>query len=403
MVSPQNVYSIVKDVINTKYYDEKYEATVEDNTLTPNIYWIHTDAMMSFDGVQKYFKFNNIEFKEYLKTENFQINENAFLVAGHKTQNALAALYNPDYYDNFLKEYLYELEEVHLGNKISTPYNISTKELAYKRINSELLTSLKEKNYTTVAISKFNNYSSLNTDVFYDFYNYSLGHWHFTETEELRKIAQKSIDKIEISYRLNQIKEGLAYTIFSSYTNTIIPYEYELLDYNILNTSDYPTINDTKYWQIKAILKSLEDSKKIETNKFVFIDYDLNHTQLSFDGIGNVLEPYDYMNINRYIENYIYSYRLLMEMINYIKANDSEAIIVVQSDHGLHTFEDEFLQTYFGITIQEVREIRNSVMNAIYVPEKYQNGDEKYLSNPLNISRYLINNYVGKNYEYLKY
>ena len=41
-------------------------------------------------------------------------------------------------------------------------------------------------------------------------------------------------------------------------------------------------------------------------------------------------------------------------------------------------------------------------MNAVYIPEKYQNGDEKYLSNPLNISRYLVNNFVGDNYTYLE-
>ena len=35
------------------------------------------------------------------------------------------------------------------------------------------------------------------------------------------------------------------------------------------------------------------------------------------------------------------------------------------------------------------------------IPDKYKNGDEIYLNNPLNISRYIVNNYVGKNYEYI--
>ena len=47
-------------------------------------------------------------------------------------------------------------------------------------------------------------------------------------------------------------------------------------------------------------------------------------------------------------------------------------------------------------------EIRNSVISAIYIPDKYKNGDEEYLDNPFNISRYIVNNYVGNNYEYLK-
>ena len=41
-------------------------------------------------------------------------------------------------------------------------------------------------------------------------------------------------------------------------------------------------------------------------------------------------------------------------------------------------------------------------MSAIYIPDKFKNGDEEYLNNPLNISRYLVNNYVGNNnYDYL--
>ena len=33
--------------------------------------------------------------------------------------------------------------------------------------------------------------------------------------------------------------------------------------------------------------------------------------------------------------------------------------------------------------------------------KKYRNGEEEVLSNPLNISRYLVNNFIGDNYEYI--
>ena len=42
------------------------------------------------------------------------------------------------------------------------------------------------------------------------------------------------------------------------------------------------------------------------------------------------------------------------------------------------------------------------MINAYYIPEQYKNGEEEYLNNPLNISRYIINNYVGDNYSYVK-
>ena len=81
--------------------------------------------------------------------------------------------------------------------------------------------------------------------------------------------------------------------------------------------------------------------------------------------------------------------------------NDEDAVIIVQGDHGLHTVEDKYMLKIFSKDMKDVQEIRNSVISAFYIPEKYKNGDEVYLNNPLNISRYIVNNYVGENYEYL--
>ncbi|MBQ9582101.1 MAG: hypothetical protein IJR21_07005, partial [Synergistaceae bacterium] len=49
------------------------------------------------------------------------------------------------------------------------------------------------------------------------------------------------------------------------------------------------------------------------------------------------------------------------------------------------------------------KELWNSTMSAIRVPDKFKTGEEHYaLNNPLNITRYLVNNFVGaNNYEYL--
>ena len=88
-------------------------------------------------------------------------------------------------------------------------------------------------------------------------------------------------------------------------------------------------------------------------------------------------------------------------MLNFIKHNDKNAVIVIQGDHGIHSFEDEYIMKELDINRKELQEIRNSVMNAVYVPKEYRNGDEKVLENPLNISRYLVNNFVGTNYEYI--
>jgi len=49
-------------------------------------------------------------------------------------------------------------------------------------------------------------------------------------------------------------------------------------------------------------------------------------------------------------------------------------------------------------------DIWNSVISGIKVPDAYQIGDEKYaLSNPLNISRNIVNNSIGESYNCLEH
>ena len=50
------------------------------------------------------------------------------------------------------------------------------------------------------------------------------------------------------------------------------------------------------------------------------------------------------------------------------------------------TGEKDFEEFY---TDKEVLDIRNSTITAISIPDEFKNGDEDYLNNPLNISRYL--------------
>ncbi len=401
MTVPKNLYSTIKLELDTKRYNEKFNVNVSNETENPNIYWIHCDAMMSFDTVKKYFEYDNLILKYYLNKEKFFYNSNAHIEVDHKTQKALASLFNPNYYDNFLKKHLNELEEVYLNNKDNPSYNISAKELVDKRFNNELMIALKEKGYTTVGITKFNNYSSVKTDILYDYYNFSEEQWHFPKNKELRRMLPNEVKKLELNYNYMQIKEYLSYTVLSPLIDNYIPFKHESIDYNNLDTSNYSKINNSEYWQAKAILKSIDETKNLE-NKFVFIDYDLNHPPFAYDAVGNKLSENHYYHLNSYLGTYVYSSNILIDIVNYIKDNDKEAIIILQGDHGIHTIPDEHLIEYLDVNNEEIQEIRNSVINAVYIPDKYQNGEEKYLSNPLNISRYLVNNFVGKNYEYIE-
>jgi hypothetical protein len=83
------------------------------------------------------------------------------------------------------------------------------------------------------------------------------------------------------------------------------------------------------------------------------------------------------------------------------RRREQTAVIVLQGDHGLHGNSEAEITDTFGK--DAVAPIWNQVMSALRVPEKYQNGDETYaLENPLNMSRYLVNAFVGRNYRYIE-
>ena len=74
----------------------------------------------------------------------------------------------------------------------------------------------------------------------------------------------------------------------------------------------------------------------------------------------------------------------------------------LQADHGLHGCKEIALKEAFGEDAVAA-ELWNQVFSAIRVPDQYKNGEEHYAyENPLNISRYLVNSFVGRNYKYLE-
>lgn len=389
---------------NNKEYDEKITINHEKDTPSPNIYYIHCDGMMSFDGIEKYFNYNNTYLKDYLK--DYYINEDALLVAGHRTQRALVSLFNPNYHDKFFKDYLSQLENTYLEQQVSTDYYVDYYELEEKRFNNELFTAFKEKGYTTIGIGEYSAYTSFDTDYYYDFFNSYQDDYMNLDNSDLRLITN-DIDNFsrKLYIRFSNSKKILKKTILADLLVDLIPLKYQEIAYNEIDINDYKYIKDAyqknNYWTPKAIIKGLNESMKINNNRLTFIDFNMNHDPYIFDISGNVLPQSTQWHIGSYLGNYIYSSRILTDILNYIKTNDENAIIIVQADHGLHTASNQIMSEYFNTSINENQEIRNSVISAIYIPEKYQTGDESYLDNPLNISRYLINNYVGKTYNYI--
>lgn len=396
-------YNCCVNIFRSKSYDNDISIKVDSGKDTPNIYYFHCDGMLGIRAMRKYFYYNDTYLTDYLEDNNYYLNEEANFVNGHKTQRALVALFNPYYYDNFFREYLDGIEDYYIKGKASNTFNVGYYELEDKRLDNELFRALKRRDYTTVGIGEFNKYTSLDTDYYYDYYFYNQAWEHLVDgKEELRYINDSNSDfKINSYLNFLHSKVLLSDTMFGNLIEDFNYLDYDEVDYQSFDTSDYEYINNSKYWVAKAILKGLDETMDMD-RKFVFIDYNLNHLNLTFDRYGNRLSKDDGTNLNYYVDNYIYSSYLLVDMLEFIKDNDKDAVIIIEGDHGIHMLEDEYLMNRFSTNMNGVQEIRNSVISAIYIPDKYKSGDEEYLDNPLNISRYLVNSYVGEIYEYLK-
>ena len=94
-----------------------------------------------------------------------------------------------------------------------------------------------------------------------------------------------------------------------------------------------------------------------------------------------------------------YSINIVLNAIDLILEQDPNAVIVIQSDHGLHIPDtQEFLQEQ-GFSDEELFLLINSTMSAVRIPEQYGGLGEPL--DPRNISRELVNRFVGPNYQLL--
>ncbi len=376
------IYHGISYASRNSHYKENYNVKVNDNTKNPNIYWVHMDGMASLDFINKYYKRDLSDYRNNLEDKDFYVNSDTSFNGGYHTILALNALFNPMYYDNFLKDYLAEYEKC-VKNKCITKNSVDFKDTTEIRFNNELFQGLKKKNYTTISIALFDQYTSMDADYIYDLNGQKIGYFKNNNSQDdlynyVLKVRGQRFNHLVDNY----LAEKKIKPVFSN--------------------KDYPLLSSTDSLQIKSIMKSLEDSYSIEDNpKFYFIDNIILHLNWNFDENGKLIREFN-DDLDDYDKTYIYALKLMVEMISYIQNKDNNAIIIIQGDHGIHAVDDKTMKSYYNVDSNELLNIRNSTFSAIYIPEEYKNGDEIYLNNPLNISRYIINNYVGNNYDYIK-
>jgi len=142
---------------------------------------------------------------------------------------------------------------------------------------------------------------------------------------------------------------------------------------------------------------------KTEKLKFVFVHINIPHKPYLFGPNGEPIEPETlelgqfapFIN-ERYIDQTIFANKKMKPIIEEIRDKNSEAIIIIQSDHGMREGND-----FYGQDNKEFLEKRFGAFRAYYFPGKGQNllFDE---TTAVNTFRVLFNLYFDDDYEILE-
>jgi hypothetical protein len=98
-----------------------------------------------------------------------------------------------------------------------------------------------------------------------------------------------------------------------------------------------------------------------------------------------------------YPEGFLFALHRALNYIDVIIERNPNAVIIAQSDHGFHLgcTQEHLLEQ--GYSLEQVLELSLSVFSATRIPPEYGGGEEPIA--PLNISRELVNRFVGFNYQ----
>jgi hypothetical protein len=149
-------------------------------------------------------------------------------------------------------------------------------------------------------------------------------------------------------------------------------------------------------------VKSLYDELETATSPRFTLVHDLSpHAPFIFSPDGKMDYPDDVFDMRNYPKHFDYSFQITMNLVDMVIKKDPDAIIALVGDHGIHIGMNlSLLEGSYGR--EDELALYNNIFYAIRIPEKWDaDPDLSLLADPRNVSRYLVNTFVGPNYEYL--
>lgn len=381
-------------------YYIKQNFNVDKSLPSPDIYWFHLDGMLSFFTIEEFFGDDQAQLRQQLREWGFVINENAKLNSG-QTIWAIPALQSPAFYDNWLggvledAAHLFE-EERHIAIEnrflqygFNVPYDIAP--------YNELFAAFGEAGYTRAVIGSPNLVWWPPRSVAEFFYSATI---HGVYPPMLLINEDLTVQSTFLE-RIADLVELLSLT-------TPISNFGRIFDAGIITEPDWTLFHDEHTFLVDQLTKdtlnhpneramhhSLIDSLSIESPKLILMTSFITHSAYFEDFV----EPSYFESLgitDLYLTAHRYSIEITLRQIDMILANNPNAVIVLQSDHGLRRSE-YFLER--GLSKLDSLSITDSVFSAVRIPLQY--GGLSAPLDPRNITRVLVNRFVGENYELL--
>ncbi len=372
----------------------KSEFAIDPDLPTPNVYWFHTDGMLGFDAMERYFGDDQAALKGILCEKGFSINESAMFEATHRTAVAMPTLMCPQYFDERLDAPLSKLF------KDTKAFRIGGTELAQARKHNELVAAFQARGYHTSTIANSDTVFLPITERFYDCFNAEQprttpANAQIDLSERTLSCARKR-DCVTLFRRIlpiamlsEPLNARIGRTIDSACVRSNVDSDVD--PYAILGPGDRKQFYETLPRALDEILRTQE------TPRLALISFNIAHGPFVWDEEGRSY-PHDSTNPLAYPPQHRYAATVLLRLIDMVLERDPEAVIVLQADHGLHLVPVQRFGKELGLDDRaDVKRLYNGTFSAVRFPASV-GGNPKSPLPPLDIARTLINDFVGPNY-----
>lgn len=372
------------------------EFEIDDTTPSPDIFWLHVDGMISFEAMEYHFGYSQADARSRLQELGFVIYENAEFAASN-TVLSVPALLSPDFYDSYLNELFTAGRELLAHQRAHLIWStVGRDSVSFGRDIApyhEFFHAFLQADYQAVMIAELDWAVFAPIDRFY-----RLGHeanivaYPFTiRQEQSQNFGANAIDLLELLSVMTPLPAefverlrsgGLEWRSIAMHDELVAP----------LIADRFSTPHE------REVHRMLIDSLTIDQPKIVYVATMFAHPSEWYyhgDGTGHALSRFDL-----YPTAFDYSVTVMIKMIETILAYNPDAVIVIQSDHGLHVEATQTAMLAAGFSETDVINLHNSVLSAVRIPDVYGSLDQPL--DPRNIARELINRFVGLNYDLLQ-